>query len=306
MTAMAGTTSAQSSATVAPPWWATVATIRACPHALESRGSHATLLCAREPSFLCWEETNRQPQGRVHRAMPHIKKCRTAIDRYDNGGGGGDDVTPQKSTCGRPQANMLVEVGLGLYSVMDDVGRTAAHAIHATCLSTTQAHRCARLLAVPSPCRFPRQSEPWHDGQVENVLAKNAWPTGLANKGLDPRLFLRPKLEEPAEPAHKAHNACATRVSSCTVHNNQGLNRKVCPCPRPQGCAQTANATQRQQPQEKSIARTLPLTTRLGSAPSTKGTTYNKWHCKNTETCQRQGMTTLASTRCATSTHTEL
>ena len=104
----------------------------------------------------------------------------------------------------------------------------------------------------------------------------------------------------------KAHNACATRDSSCTVHNNQGLNRKVCPCPRPQGCAQTANATQRQQPQEKSIACTQPLTTRLGSAPSTKGTTYNEWHCKNTETCQRQGMTTLASTRCATSTHTEL
>ena len=39
--------------------------------------------------------------------------------------------------------------------------------------------------------------------QVDNVLAKQpALSTGRADKGLD-RLSLRPKLEEPAEPAHK-------------------------------------------------------------------------------------------------------
>ena len=113
---------------------------------------------------------------------------------------------------------MLHDVGIGLSYVMYDVGRTAAHAIHATRLSNTQAHLCVRLPAVPSPCHVPGEAVPWRNVKWKMYSQSNLpCPLGAQTRVLIASLCAL-NLRSLQSLRIKTHNVCTTRASSCMAH----------------------------------------------------------------------------------------
>ena len=140
---------------------------------------------------------------------------------------------------------MLHDVGIGLSYVMYDVGRTAAHAIHATRLSSTQAHLCVRLPAVPSPCHVPGEAVPWRNVKWKMYSQSNLpCPLGAQTRVLIASLCaLNLRI---LQSLRKKRIMYAQRgFPHARRTQKQGQNRKVCPCPRPRKAVlQQYNATE--------------------------------------------------------------